>query len=269
MRLGEAIALARRYRSDARPQAAWSIDNVPTAIHALTQRGSATVAVALVLDDDGALTEAMPTVRASHFRVFERSISRELGESWPVFVERCGREAKELPAELLAEFHSAAAELALPDEHRLWYRLTWNSELEWHQNFGLNLIELRDGEPADPTIGHDAEGIHYFFRHAHTDPKLGRHLFDLAEQLCAELDRVRGPLIGFVRAKLETAHDPSSPELEAFMLRAVGERDFEVYAYLRDAASDPDGLARGYWEVRLAEDFAPAAFGGVVSAIPR
>lgn len=273
MRLGEAIALARRYRSDARPQAAWSFDDVPIAIDALIERGSATVAVALVLDHDGELTEDLPLAHARSVRVFERGISRKLGESWSEFVARCGREAKSLPAALMNDFHAAAAELALPDEHQLWCRLTWNSELEWQQNSGLNLIELRDGDPGDPTLGHDAEGIAYVFRHEHDDAKLGRHLFDLAEELCAELDRVRDPLIAFVRAQAQArehgaAPEPgaSTPALEAFVLRAVAERAFEVRAYLRDEASDRADSPRSHWEVKL-EDFAPVEFGGVVAAI--
>ncbi|WP_146157931.1 hypothetical protein [Enhygromyxa salina] len=255
MRLGEAIELARRYRSHARPQAAWSFADLPTVIDALTERGSATVAVVLVLDRDGALTEALPTAGPRHARVFQRSLSRKLGEPWLEFVARCGVEAKALPGELLREFEAASDELLLPSPHQLWWRLTWNSEPEWERNFGLNLIELDGGDPGDPSVGHDAAGIRYLFRHEHDDSPLGRHLFDHAEQLCAELDRVRGSLMEFVRGRDES----SVPELEAFTLRDAGEREFEVVAYLRHAAG-------GYSEVRL-EDFAPVE-SRLVSAIP-
>ncbi|KIG12558.1 hypothetical protein DB30_01268 [Enhygromyxa salina] len=210
----------------------------------------------LVLDRDGALTEALPMAHPHRSRVFQRSISRKLGEPWPAFVARAGVEAKALPGELRQEFEDAVNELALPAPHQIWYRLTWNSEPEWERNRGLNLIELERGNPGDPRVGRDANGVRYLFHHDHNDTTLGRHLFDHAEQLCADLERVRGPLIEFVRAQ----QDHAKPTLEAFTLRDTGEPAFEVTAYLRNAD------ASGYWAVRL-EDFAPVEC-GLVSAIP-
>lgn len=302
MSVKEHIQRAHRYLVDKQWHSAWPFSEIETVIESMAKEQLAIISLALAYRWQDNLSEEWPSSQESlenhpafapeglkitgfedlqFFTVFEENIQRKVGESWPDFVLRSQREARKHQAELPMNLDEKLRD-AESENFQLLCRLVWNSEKEWYEYFGMNLIELHRGDYDEPESGEDAAGIRYHFKYpgtthehsrrpgggeviidGHISPtrKAGRRIFRIAEQISADFPRISQETCEFMKAewKKELPHEEIDPVIVFF--RLTYSEDWEnitIIAALNDTNPENEPLYN-FWEVVL-ENFKPIYF---------
>ena len=275
-----------RYTVDGQPQTAWSGVSLQAALIELMQANRAVIAVALAYQVAHEVTESF-TVKGtgllveenlSTARLFQQSLDRNLGEDWSGFVKRTWAAAPLVAEQLQLEIQQTD-EVKAPEEGELLFRISWCSETEWQETFGMNLLKLHEGDRTHPGSGKDIRDITYLFQYPdehtwrgrtaqgadyvveqHRTPSkiAGRKMFDLAEKFIAQYEEVVPQIKQFLiaeRKKIlpeETIH----PAIVYVSLRLSldGEQVSMTVAF-NDENPENDPLYQ-YWKVAL-KDFKP------------
>lgn len=304
MSVKEHIQRAQRYLVDKQWHSAWPFSEIETVIAALAEEKLAVISLALAYRWKETISEEWPSSQESlenhpafapeglkitgfedlqFFTIFEERIQRQVGESWADFIIRSQQEARKHQAELPKNLEDKLREAeAKSEDFQLLCRLVWNSEKEWHEYYGMNLIELHRGDYDEPESGEDAAGIRYHFYYpgtthqhsrrpsggeviidGHLSPtrKAGRRIFRVAEQISADYSRINTETCAFMKAEWKKVlpHEEIHPVVIFFRLTYSEDwEDITVVAVLDETNPANEPLYQ-YWEVVL-HDFKPIHF---------